>query len=200
VVNYQEAALRTLTYLVASTIDGFIAPPDGSDPSGELLGTQGEHMSALVAEYPDIVPVQAREVLGLADTDNKHFDTVVEGRNSYETGLRAGVANAYPHLRHLVFSRTLTESPDPGVELVATDPVERIRELKQEDGKNIWLVGGAGLARSLRSEIDELMVKLHPVAAGAGIPLFGGEFRPQRFRLVHSQAFDSGVLHLTYRK
>jgi dihydrofolate reductase len=191
--------VRTLTYLVAATLDGFIAPPDGSDPSADLLGTQGDHLPALVADYPDIIPVQAREMLGLADAENKHFDTVVEGRNSYRLGLEAGINNAYPHLRHLVFSRSLTESPDPGVELVATDPVERIRELKQEDGKKIWLVGGAALARSLRPEIDELMIKMHPVVSGAGIPLFGGEFRPQRFRLVHSQTFDSGVLHLTYR-
>lgn len=59
------------------------------------------------------------------------FDTVLEGRRSYEIGLAAGITDAYPHLRHLVSSRTLTESPDPAAELVADDPVATVRELKR---------------------------------------------------------------------
>jgi hypothetical protein len=57
------------------------------------------------------LPGPARAALGVT-AEGTHFDTVVEGRKSYEVGLAAGVADAYPHLRHLVFSRTLTESPD----------------------------------------------------------------------------------------
>ncbi len=47
-----------------------------------------------------------------------HFDTMPEGWRSYEIGLAAGIGDACPYLRHLVFSRTLTESPDPAVELL----------------------------------------------------------------------------------
>ncbi len=50
-------------------------------------------------------------------------------------------------------------------------------------------------------EIDELVVKLHPVVVGDGIPLFhGAEFAPEQYDLAHSQAYDSGVVVLTYRK
>lgn len=193
--------LRQLTYFVAATIDGFIAGPDGSDPSGPdgFFVAEGGHMEAIFADYPDIIPAPVRTALNTHPA-NKVFDTVLEGRGSYEVGLRAGVTNAYPHLRHYVFSRTVTQAPDPGVELVSTDPVETVRELKREDGKKIWLCGGARLAATLRSEIDELIVKLHPVVAGAGIPLFDGEFSPQRFTLSETQRYDSDVLHLTYRK
>lgn len=103
------------------------------------------------------------------------FDTVLEGRRSYEIGLNAGVADAYPHLRHLVFSTTLESVPDPAVELVQHDPVERVRTLKNEAGKGIWLVGGGSLAFTLRSEIDELIVKLSPVTIGMGVPLWGAD-------------------------
>ena len=51
----------------------------------------------------------------------------------------------------------------------------RIRELKCEPGKDIWLVGGGTLASTLRSEIDELIIKLGPVTLEAGIPLWGRE-------------------------
>jgi hypothetical protein len=43
-----------------------------------------------------------------------------------------GVTDAYPHLRHLVFSRTLARSPAPTVEIARSDPVARVRELKAE--------------------------------------------------------------------
>ncbi|CAM05764.1 dihydrofolate reductase [Saccharopolyspora erythraea NRRL 2338] len=193
--------MRKLTYLVAATLDGFIAGPDATDPTGSGIFTmEGDHMAALLDEYPDIVPVQAREALGLASTPNKHFDTVVEGRVSYEGGLAAGIPNAYPHLRHLVFTRTMTESPDPGVEIVSSDPVEVVRELKREAGQGIWLVGGGSLAAALRPEIDELVIKLHPVTVGNGIRMFEGDFDPAQFRLTRSQTFESGVLHLTYER
>jgi hypothetical protein len=42
-------------------------------------------------------------------------------------------------LRQYVVSRTIRESPDPAVEIIAGDPLAKVRELKQEDGKGIWL-------------------------------------------------------------
>lgn len=99
-----------------------------------------------------------------------------------------------------MFSRSITETPDPTVEFVSTDPLEKVRELKREPGAGIWLCGGGKLAAALRPEIDELIIKLHPVVAGAGIPLSDGEFSPSRFELADAEPFNSGVLHLTYRK
>jgi dihydrofolate reductase len=86
------------------------------------------------------------------DGPGKRFDTVLEGRSSYEVGLAAGITNAYPHLRHLVFSSTMRRSPDPTVELVTADPAETARSLKLEDGLDIWVVGGGKLAHALRLE------------------------------------------------
>lgn len=97
---------------------------------------------------------QFRDQAGLTDTPNRHFDTVLMGRSTYELGS----ASPYAHLRQIVFSRTLT-SPDPAVR-IETDPVETVRTLKQEDGGlGIWLCGGADLAGQLLPEIDELIVK-----------------------------------------
>ncbi|MDQ3765636.1 MAG: hypothetical protein M3460_30735 [Actinomycetota bacterium] len=52
----------------------------------------------------------------------------------------------------------------------------------------------------LRPEIDELIIKLHPVVTGLGIPLFTEEFAPLRFKLTEQRIFDSGVLFLTYTR
>ncbi|MQA85455.1 MAG: dihydrofolate reductase [Streptosporangiales bacterium] len=191
--------MRKLTYFVASTIDGYIAGPDGSDPSGPdgIFPVEGDHIDAIFSEYPEIAPGPVRKALGI-EPENSRFDTALEGRRSYEIGLKAGITNAYPHLRHYVFSRSMARSPDPDVEIVSTDPIAKVRELKQEDGKGIWLCGGAQLADALSAEIDELIVKLNPVVIGSGIPLFAGDFAIRRYELAGRHIYASGVAFLTY--
>ncbi|MFC7341374.1 dihydrofolate reductase family protein [Saccharopolyspora griseoalba] len=190
--------MRELTYLIASTIDGRITVPDNGNP--DFFRHDGDHGEFLLAEYPEIIPTHARSSLGLADAPHEHFDTVLQGRGSWEIGMRCGITNAYRHLRSIVFSRSVAESPDPSVEFVAADPVERVRELKRQEGAGIWPCGGGKLAAALRSEIDELVVKLHPVVAGAGIPMFDGEFLPEHLALTGARPFADGIVHLTYAR
>lgn len=193
--------MRKLVYLVASTLDGFVAGPDGADPTGPggFWTPSEDYVRHLIEVYPETLPGPARAALGVT-AEGTHFDTVVEGRHSYEVGLAAGVTNAYPHLRHLVFSRTLTESPDPAVELVADDPVTTIRDLKGAAGKDIWLVGGGGLAGALHGEIDRVILKLSPLTIGTGIPLFGraATFVPTAWELTDHTAIPGGAVFLSY--
>lgn len=191
--------MRTLTYYIATTLDGYIAEPGGADPTGSLFTIGQDYLQHVIEHYPETLPTPAREALGVTDPGTR-FDTVLEGRRSYQVGLDAGVTNAYAHLRHLVFSRSLGHSPDPGVEVVATDPVETIRQLKSEPGSGIWLVGGGQLAGALYHEIDELILKVNPVTAQAGIPLFVGktDSSPRRFALSDHVILAGGVTFLTY--
>ncbi|WP_415952863.1 dihydrofolate reductase family protein [Streptomyces sp. KLOTTS4A1] len=196
--------MRKLVYFIASTLDGQIAGPDGSDPTSgpDAFWPVGEdYLEHLVAEFPETLPAPAREALGITAAGTR-FDTALEGRRTYRNGLDAGLANAYPHLRHFVFSRTLTESPDPGVELVATDPVDTVRKLKEQEGKDIWLLGGGELAGALYEEIDQLILKLAPLAVGSGTPLFGTRrpFAPTHFALTDSTILPSGTAFLTYAR
>ncbi|MEU2723000.1 dihydrofolate reductase family protein [Streptomyces smyrnaeus] len=195
--------MRKLVYYIAATLDGFIAGPDGADPTGPdaFWPIPDDYVQHLATEYPETLPAPAREALSVT-AEGTHFDTVLEGRKSYEIGLDAGITDAYPHLRHLVFSTTLAESPDPAVELVTGDPVAKVRELKQEDGKDIWLIGGGELAGALYGEIDRLIVKLGPLTTGTGIPLFGrtAAFDPRVWNLTGHTVLDSGAAFLTYTR
>ncbi|MFE2263043.1 dihydrofolate reductase family protein [Streptomyces griseosporeus] len=195
--------MRKLVHYVATTLDGFIAGPDGADPTGPggFWPIEQDYIAHLAAEYPETLPVQARQALSVT-AEGTRFDTVLEGRRSYEIGLAAGIPDAYPHLRHLVFSRTLTESPDPAVELVADDPVATVRKLKEADGKDIWLLGGAELAGSLYGEIDTLILKVAPVTIGDGIPLFSRKaaFEPRLWTLTNHTVLGSGAVFLTYER
>lgn len=190
--------MRRLTYYVATTLDGFIAGPDGGDPSGQsYFPVPPDLVDYMVTNFPETLPAPARAALGI-EGPGKVFDTVLEGRASYQVGLDAGLDDAYPHLRHLVFSTTLREVPGDTVELVSTDALGRVRRLKQDDSElDIWLVGGGTLAHSLLPEIDRLIIKQHPSVIGSGIPMFAGPFQPTLFTHLDTSVLDSGVRVLT---
>jgi dihydrofolate reductase len=127
------------------------------------------------------------------------FDTVLMGRGTYEVGLHEGVSSPYAHLRQYVVSTSLTVD-DPAVEVISHDAVARVRKLKRQKGRGIWLCGGGKLAATLRDDIDELMLKINPVIIGTGIPLFDRGFGPDQFVLTASRVFNSGVAFMTYAR
>lgn len=72
--------MRRLVYCIASTLDGFLAGPDGADPTGPdgFWPVADDYLKHLAAELPEILPVQARSALGITD-EGTRFDTVLEG-------------------------------------------------------------------------------------------------------------------------
>lgn len=188
--------MRALTYFVATTADGFIGAPDGSF---DFFPTDADVLEYLAAEYPETIPTHLRERFGITAA-NRHFDALIQGRVSYQIGLDAGITSPYAHVRQYVVSRTLPADIDPAVTVVATDPIETVRSLKAEDGLGICLIGGAQVAGTLLPEIDELLVKRYPVVAGAGLPMFTGDFAPAAFDRVDVRTFASGADFTHFRR
>ncbi|MFD9500865.1 dihydrofolate reductase family protein [Streptomyces sp. NPDC060035] len=192
--------MRKLTYFVACSIDGFIGDPNG-DATSMMSFVSEEFLGFLTSEYPETISAPGREALGFQDAKNQHFDTVIQGRASYQLALDIGITSPYAHMRELVASRTLRESPDPNVELVADDLVGRIRELKAEDGElGIWLCGGSAVAGELIDEIDDLVIKTYPQVYGSGMPMFGSDFAATDFTLKDVRVFDNGSLVRKYSR
>ncbi|MEC3955625.1 dihydrofolate reductase family protein [Nocardia sp. CDC153] len=182
--------MRKLVYYVGVSLDGVIAGPQGQ---ADFFGMSDEIVAWIAERYPDTLPTHLREHFGLPlDGPNVEFDAVVMGRGTYEPGLAIGVESPYNHLKQYVFSNTLAPVDNPQVDIVSGDPVELVRRLKKEEGKDIWLCGGGSLAGQLVDEIDQLVLKSYPVIAGAGIPLFSGEFSPARFTVTERREFASG--------
>lgn len=186
--------MRKLVYYVAVTLDGFIAAEDGTF-DGFVF--EGDHMAGINENFPETLPTQIREPFGLADAPNKHFDTVLMGRHTYQ--VPGGLASPYAHLRQFVVSTQVTGTPDD-VEVIREDVVGRVRALKQEDGLDIWLCGGGKLAAELLPEIDTLMLKINPVVFGRGIPLFDGKADIRKFTRTDARLFESGVSFMTYER
>ncbi len=80
------------------------------------------------------------------------------------------------------------------------DLAEEIRKLKAESGKPIVALGGAGFMQSLIATglIDEYHLAIHPVALGAGLPLFGGPGMQLYLKLAEAKAFPKGIVVHTY--
>lgn len=185
---------RRLVYYVAITVDGFIARPDGSF---DCFLFEGDHFRDLFARYPETFPAHFRSLAGVPE-EVKNFDTVLMGRSTYEVGLREGITNPYRPLRQFVISTSMTESPDPGVELWRTEPLPLVQKLKQEDGRDIWICGGGKLASALAPEIDELILKVNPVVIGRGIPLFDGAIATRPVHLAEHRSYANGFQLVRY--
>ena len=131
----------------------------------------------------------------------KRVDSLFMGRKSYELSLSMGEAaiSGFPKLKEYVFSNTLKEVK-PGAVLVKGDIEAEVKRIKQEQGKDIWLFGGASLSSSLLNLhlIDELWLAVHPVILGGGKPLFTDVSKRVELRLVDTKTYSTGLVSLTY--
>ena len=172
--------MREVTFRVANSLDNYIARKDGS--VDWLLS--GDEAASVMTEFW------------------KTIDTVVMGRKTYEPVLKSGKPfPTYPGVKNYVLSRTLKESPDQNVEIIKEDAVEFIRKLKTEEGKDIFIMGGGLLAKSLfeANLIDEVGVNIHPVLLGSGIPLFHEMSHQIDLELIECRGLKNGCVSVIYR-
>lgn len=179
--------MRKVTYGGATTLDGYFARAD--DTVDWLMWS--DEAARIMADYW------------------KNVDTILIGRRTYEvtrrmqggkTSRKKKSASA-ARIRTYLFSRTLSESPETGVTLVAGDGVEFVRRLKSEPGKDICILGGGALGASLLEGgvVDEVGFNIHPVLIGSGIPALPPMTRQVDLELVQCEPFKNGCVTVTYR-
>lgn len=127
-------------------------------------------------------------------------DAMLMGRKTFEVTQQPG-APKMSGVKSYVFSRTMTESPDPDVTLVTSDAVEFIHALKAQPGNDIILMGGGDFARTLFEAdlIDEIGFNIHPVLLGSGIPIFFEMSRQIDLELLECRPFKNGCVLIRYR-
>jgi dihydrofolate reductase len=173
--------MRKVTFGGACSLDHFIARKD--DSVDWLMWT--DEVSEIMRSYWATI------------------DTVVMGRRTYEVALRTGGGDgSYPGVKTYVFSRTIRKPSTENLTFVSEDAASFVKRLKEEDGKDICVMGGGLLAKSLLEAdmIDEIGLNIHPVILGSGVPLFYDMPRQIDLELVKSQPLANGCVVVTYRR
>lgn len=168
---------KIIAYL-ATSADGFIARTDGDVTWLDRPRPKGEYG----------MPAFLRSV-----------DTVIMGRETYDSGQRLGGA-LVEGKRNIVLSRTLPSYGIPGATVENVNPRELANRLRDEKGKNVWLMGGAKVFGSFLTAgaLDELIIHIVPVLIGTGMPLLDSTPRQAELKLRSTRRFADGVVKLHY--
>lgn len=183
--------MRSIILNLAVSFDGMIEGPDG-----ELDWiVKDEKM-----DFGDIL----NEILS-------DKDIIFYGRVAYEKfGQQQAGENASPKIKEAfrllncktkyVFSQTM-KNDHTGAIIISTGIREKVQEIKQQPGKNIWLYGGAKIATTFFNLdlIDEIRLAIHPVILGKGKPLFQHIEHRKRLILLSSRDYPSGVTLVKYK-
>lgn len=182
--------MRKVKYVLANSLDNFIARPDGAV---EWLFNDGTDYG--MAEFFRSIDTL---LLGRKTYDFAAGHSKNPKRKTRKTKLKG--AGGWG-IKSYVFSRTLKAAPDDDVTIISENAGEFVRNLKSQTGKDIWLMGGGELARSLLAEdvVDEISLNIHPVLLGRGIPLFPDIANQVNLELFASKAHKNGCVQVDYR-
>lgn len=169
--------MRKVIFGGANSLDNYIA---GKDDSVDWL-RHNDEVNEIMARYW------------------KMIDTVIMGRRTWEIAMKGG-AGGSKGIKSYVCSRTLKKIPGKKTEL-APDAVSLVKRLKSEEGKDIIVMGGSLIGKSLFEAglVDEFGVNIHPVLLGSGIPLFSEMERRIELELIECRQLKTGCVFLNYR-
>lgn len=134
--------------------------------------------------------------------------TLLFGRKTYEgmagywptaKGETAELMNSIPKV---VFSNTLETAGWNNTRLVKGSAEEEVARLKQEPGKDLFILGSAHLTGSLTKQglVDEYRIGLTPVVLGGGTPMFKPSDERMRLKLLEARPMQSGAVLLRYAR
>jgi dihydrofolate reductase len=174
------------------TLDGVIQDPAGDE------GFRGGGWVGLIRDRPELNKLALDEALGA--------EALLLGRRTYEWLVarwpsRSGeLADRLNSLPKYVVSSTLDDPDWTNSTVLKGDAVEAVSKLKQELDGEIVVPASFQLVRTLMEHdlVDELRLKLFPVALGAGERLFGETTDKKSLRLVDTRTVKGDVVFLVY--
>jgi dihydrofolate reductase len=188
--------MRRLVLLEHISLDGYMAAPDGDMGWIRVDEELWDYVTPIIDAA----------------------DTAVYGRTTYEImqsywPTAASQPDATSHDIHhsewtrtatkLVFSKTLPAAPwdaSGDATLIRDDVASVIRQLRQESGKDMVMLGSASLARTLIAQglVDDYRLNLNPIVVGGGVALFPDTTSLRQLQLASCRTFRSGVVGLHY--
>jgi len=175
--------MRKVVLYIAMSLDGYIADQNGGVAwlmgDGSDVSNQGS--------YP-----------GFIET----IDTVILGYSTYHQVITELSPEkwVYPGKTSYVLSHKKLSSSE---EIIFTD--ERldtlITRLRNENGKDIWICGGASIVNQLIAYdlIDRYWITIIPTILGSGVRLFDIHDKAMSLKLISTQSYN-GMTDLVYER
>lgn len=175
--------MKKVILFIAMSLDGYIADSRGGVDWLTGQGDEGENKDV----YSEFV---------------KEIDTILMGWNTYEqiTTELSPTEWIYEDFTTYVLTHRRVESTEQ-ICFTNENPVELLDRLKEKDGKNIWICGGANLVQQLMRKdcIDQYYISVIPTLLGSGIRLFGKREKEIRLKLLKTQTYN-GIMDLIYER
>lgn len=171
---------RKVILYIACSLDGYIAKPNDDLSFLSIVQEDGEDYG-----YEAFVNT---------------VDTVILGRKTYDW-VMAQVPE-FPHADKTTFVITRQAKPSVGnTHFYSGNLKELLTRLKAEEGKHIFIDGGAEIVNELLKDqlIDELIISVIPILVGNGTKLFKDGRPEQLLELVSTKQFPKGLVQLHYR-
>jgi len=173
--------MRKVTLFIAMSLDGYIADNQGKV---DWLEGQGEDTENIDSYFEFV----------------KEIDTVIMGWNTYNQIVTELSPDEwiYNELTTYVMTHRKCISSEK-INFIDMDLVELVKRLRVENGKGIWICGGANVIHQLVNQdmIDCYDITIIPTLLGAGIRLFEASEKEMQLKLLKTQCHD-GMIDLTY--
>jgi dihydrofolate reductase len=173
--------MRKIIVYIATSTDGYIARRNGS------------------VDWLDRPQVKGNYGMG---EFYRSIDTILWGRKTaaLTTEMGGEFGGFDSKVKNYIFSRKPPRKLVAGAEFVKEPIPEFAKRLRSLAGKDIWMMGGAGIIASFLDEgaIDEFIIHVIPTLIGEGIPLIAPRHRNVPLRLISCRSFSDGVVRLHY--
>lgn len=175
--------MRKLSLFIATSLDRYIAKPNDDLSFLKLVEKEGEDYG-----YTEFTA---------------NIDTIILGRKTYDYVLKEIGPSHYDNGQRDVYVITRTEKTKVGrTTFYAGNLTDLIKQLKSENGKDIYCDGGAEIINELLQHdlIDEFTISVIPILVGNGTRLFKGNRPEQQLEFVSAKSFDTGLIQLYYKR
>lgn len=167
---------KKVILFIASSLDGFIAKKDG-----------------------DISWLFTDQNYGY-DEFMESIDSAVMGRKTYDFAVQY-FNPPFPNIKNFVVTTQRNLYPTSSHDLIFCSLDDVFNFVKTGDTiKNVFLVGGTGIIADFINQklLTDIVVSIHPIILGDGIPLFNGIKNEVNLTLKDSKSFNSGLVQLSY--
>jgi dihydrofolate reductase len=168
--------MTRIRYVVAMSLDGYIAGPNGE--ADWIVMDEEVNFGELWAQ----------------------FDTLLMGRRTYEAAVARLGKTSMRGMKVAVVSRTLSPQDHPDLIILRQLTKKQMQTLRTHSSKDIWLMGGGELFRTLLElhQVDTVEVSVMPVLLGEGIKVLPPPTKQARLKLVTHRVYRSGIVSLIY--